>query len=161
MTNPPIARSKLTAVIFNHLRIGLQPPGILVGRGSAPEAGGWSNGQSNVGDFTNYVVLKTSSAITPAPGQPERLGAARTSWACRYLLTYHAVKESTVDEVADTGRALLALLPEALTLSGVDWTLQRVEYGRLGDTRPDNSTDPAHWTVTDDVSLHLSRVQTR
>lgn len=161
MTNAPIARSKLTAVIFNHLRIGLQPKNIAVGRGAAPESGGWSQGQSDVGDFTNYVVLKTSSATSPAPGQPERLAASRTSWACRYLLTYHSVKESAVDVIADAGRAMLVLLPEELTLDSVAWHLQRVEFNRLGDTRPDNSTNPAHWTVTDDVSLHLSRVQTR
>jgi len=161
MTNAPIARSVLTGVVFNHMRIGLSPQEIVIGRGAAPESGGWDKGQSNVGDFTNYVVLKTGAASTPAQGQPERLGAARTSWVCRYLLTYHSVKESSVDVIADAGRALLVLLPDTMTLAGVAWTLQRVEFGRLGDTRPDNSTDPAHWTVTDDVSLHLSRVQTR
>lgn len=160
MTNAPIARAKLTGLLFTHLQDGLND-GVLVGRGSAPEGGGWSNGQAGVGSFTDYVVLKTSIASTPAPGQPERLAALRTSWVCAYRLTFHSTKESNVDIAADKGRALMVLLPEVLTLDGVDWTLQRVEYGRLGDTRPDNSTDPAHWTVTDDVSLHLSRVQTR
>ena len=160
MTNPPIARSKLTQAVFSHLQAGLND-GVLVGRGGAPEAGGWSNGQAGVGTFKDYVVLKTGTASSPAPGQPERLGASRTSWVCGYRLTFHSTKESSVDTAADKARALVVLLPELLTLDGVDWTLQRVEYARLGDTRPDNSTDPAHWTVTDDVSLHLSRVQTR
>jgi hypothetical protein len=161
VSNAPIARSKLTKLVFNHLKIGLTPANIVVGRGSAPEAGGWPQGQPNVSSFVDYVVLKTSSATTPAQGQPERLGVYGTSWACRYLLTYHSVKESSVDDVADAGRALLVQLPDELSLDGVTWHLQRVEFGRLGDTRPDNSTDPAHWTVTDDVSLHLSRVRAR
>jgi hypothetical protein len=160
MTNAPIARGQLTGAVFTHLQDGLNGD-VLVGRGAAPEAGGWSNGQAGVGSFKDYVVLKTGTASTPAPGQPERLAALRTSWVCSYRLTFHGTKESSVDLRADMARALMVTLPEQFTLDGVDWTLQRVEYARLGDTRPDNSTDPAHWTVTDDVSLHLSRVQTR
>lgn len=161
MTNPPIARSKLTEVIFNHLRLGLASSDILVGRGVAPADGGWPKGQAGVGAFSDYVVLKTGQATTPAPGQPERMAAQRTSWLCTYALTYHGTKESLVDPMADKGRALLVELEGPLNLSDVQWTIQRVEIPRLGPTTPDNSTDPPHWTVTDDVSLHVSRVQTR
>lgn len=161
MSNPPFVRSKLTEILFNTLRLGLADQNVLAGRGVAPQGGGWTSGQAGVGTFVEYVVLKTGQATTPGPGQPERLARARTSWVATYQLTYHSTKESLVDPLADKGRALLVTLEGPLDLAGIDWTLQRVEIPRLGPTQADNTTDPPHWSVTDDVSLHVSRVQTR
>jgi hypothetical protein len=135
--------------------------GTLLGRGVAPPAGGWPEGKERNGSWVNYAVLKTGVAVTPGSGQPERLGRDRTSWDCSYQLTSHATKESGVDEVAQKLREHVVDMSGALSLGGVDWVIQEVTIARMGDTQRDDSTDPAHWRVTDDVSVRLSRLRSR
>jgi hypothetical protein len=154
MSNEVIRRSKLTKALFDHLSAN-----VLIGRGGAPRDGGWSNGQPGSGTFTPYVVLKTGRASTPATGQPERLGPSRTSWVVGYVLTYHNTMESNVDDYADVARDFLVSFPELVRVDEVDWRVQRLSIDAMGETRQDNSTAPSHWSVSDDVSLHLSRVR--
>lgn len=156
MSNEVIRRSMLTKAIYDFMSTN-----VLMGRGAAPRDGGWTGGQSGAGTFVPYVVLKTGRATSPAPGQPERVAISRTSWACNYVLAYHNTMESNVDDYADTVRDFILQLPQTYTLDGVDWQLQRVTVDGMGETRVDNSTSPAHWSLADDVSLHLSRVRAR
>lgn len=149
-----IKRSLLTKAVVDFLKAA----DVLVGRGIAPPEGGYPSGQAGSSTFVPYVVLKTGPATTPAPGQPERLRFHQTSWVVGYTLTYHHNRESSVDEYADVVRDVLIGLPETYSIDGVDWRMQRAETPRLGPTERDESTSPTHWRLTDDVSLHLSRV---
>jgi hypothetical protein len=159
MTNEPIDRPALTKALFDH--IAAVANGTLLGRGVAPPKGGWPDGKERNGAWVNYAVLKTGVATTPAPGFPERMGRHRTSWECGYQLTSHSTKESTVDDVAQQLRKHVVTWDGKVVLGGVEWELQEVGVSRLGDTQRDDSTDPAHWRVTDDVSVRLSRVLSR
>ena len=159
MTNDPIDRPALTQALFDYLLA--EANGTLLGRGVAPPAGGWPEGKERNGAWVNYAVLKTGVSVSPSPGFPEQLARHRTSWQCGYQLTSHATKESTVDEVAQALRRRVVTWDGRVTLDGVDWEIQDVDLPRLGDTQRDDSTDPAHWRVTDDVSVRLSRVLSR
>lgn len=159
MANAPIARDELTATLFDLLKAGMAPA--LAGRGIAPPGGGSSVGTAVDGDFVEYAVLKTGPATTPAPGERDRLGRHGTSWLLSYQVAYHSVMETSVDKLAHKGRTAIVALDGVLTLDGVEWTVQECAIPKLGDTRRDDTTNPSHWSVTDDVSLHLSRVLTR
>lgn len=148
-----IKRSSLTAQVIAALN-----GSILVGRGTAPPEGGFPQGTPGSQDFIPYLVVKTGIATTPSPGEPENLRRYRTSWIVMYSFTYHSTSDSRVDDFADVGRDLvLSVLPETYVLDGVTWRLQTVQIPRMGATEKDDSTDPAHWRLTDDVSLRLSR----
>lgn len=156
-----ISRSELTSELFNWMRADLDGA-VLVGRGVAPADGGWSGGEAGQGTWVDYTVLKTGRATTPAPGEPERLGVRRTSWLCTYSLTHHSTRESLADELGDTVRiSILSYAGRTMSLSTADWTVQYVTIPELGASVRDDSTDPAHWSITDAVSLHLSRVSVR
>ena len=155
----PLARSALTTQIVAYLAATLAEESILVGRGQAPPAGGWENGQPGVGDFIAYVTLKTGAATTPAAGEPARMGKTRTSWDVNYALTSVGALESHADDTADQVRSAIVGLPESFNLRGTIWRLQQVRTPRLGATIANTATDPPYWEVTDDVSLHLSLVQ--
>lgn len=156
MTNQVIDRAALSKQL--HAFLGTTVPGVLVGRGVAPPGGGWPNGAPNTGAFVPYAVLKTGTAITPAPGEPERLSGRRASWLCRYQITSHSTKESRVEDTAQLMRNAVITFAGPLTLDTVVWVVQSVLVPQLGATERDDSTDPAGWRVTDDVSLHLSRL---
>lgn len=156
--NAPIARSALTKELVNHLIATLEP-GVLVGRGTAPRDGGWQSGQPGVATFKPYVTVKAGVAT---PREVEALGVRRAlhSWSCSYRLSYASHRESFADETADLGRKAISTMSGDLLLDGVTWTVQKIDFPRLGATGPNNSTDPPFWDVTDDVSLWLSRVLT-
>lgn len=159
MTNAPIDRPALTRAIFGFLAAAV--PSVQFGRGVAPPGGGWPEGKERNGPWTTYAVIKTGEAITPAPGQPERLGRDRTSWQCAYQLTSHHTSESKADDVAQLVRAAIVEFGGTLTLAGVDWVVQECAVPRLGASEKDDSTDPDHWRVTDAVSVRLSRASAR
>ena len=150
----PIARSVLTTKVVAHLVDALAENNILVGRGSAPPAGGWDQGQPGVSGFVSYLTVKTGVAFNPVDPQPVMRN--RTSWEVAYSLTSTGALESHADDVADQVRAAIVELPKTFTLRGVNWTLQQVKTPRLGATIRNDGTDPPFWEVTDDVSLHLS-----
>jgi len=156
----PIDRTALTTTLVNHLSTALQT-GVLVGRGFAPPRGGWANGQPGVGSFQPYTVVRTSRAVTPAPGEPVRIGAALSSWLCSYRLNCFGAMESQAEDTAVQVANAATDLSGPLTLGGVQWTLQQVLLNALGDVIPNNSTDPPYWQTSVDVSLHLSRAQPR
>ena len=157
MTNEVLKRSELTKAIFDALS-----GTILLGRGVAPPGGGWASGQPGTGTFTPYAVLKTGVAQTPAPGEPDRLGPRRTSGLVGYQLTYHERMESAADEYGDSVRdQVLISMPTTFELDGVTWNLNALQIPRMGASERDDSTSPAHWRITDDVSLHLSRASAR
>jgi hypothetical protein len=159
----PIKRSELTAQLAAYLAPSLSAVGILLGRGTAPPGGGWpatANGTGR-GAFTPYLVIKAGTATNPAVGERDSVATNATSWLVGYQLTTHNTSESTVDTAADIVRATVlgfARDTGLVTLDGVDWALQQVTVPRLGATTVTRATDPPHWQVSDDVSLHLSRV---
>lgn len=154
---PPIGRNEVTKTLFDYLRAEMTAGGVLVGRGVAPQDGGWSGGEPGQGTWVNYVVLRTGKAVSPAPGEPERLGARRTSWLLTYQLAYHGTRESLADELGDRVRAAVVNFSGPVTAAGVEWTVQSIVIPELGGSTRDDTTEPAHWSITDPVSLHLSR----
>lgn len=154
--NAPIARSSLTKALVTYL-VSVLEPAVLVGRGSAPQSGGWSAGQPGVGTFTPYLTIKAGAAT---PRETEVLGRKRAlhSWACSYKMSYASHRESFADDTADKGRKALSVYKGDLVLDGVTWSIEKIDFPRLGATGPNNTTDPPFWDVTDDVSLWLSRI---
>lgn len=149
----PIARSVLTAQLVSYLITALEPD-VLVGRGTAPQMGGWPSGQPGQGVFVPYVTVKAQAAT---PRERDSVGRNRMSWSCGYRLSYSAGKESIADDSADRGRSAVVGFTGPLTLGGVAWRLDKVDTPRLGAPGNNNSTDPPYWDVTDDVSLWMSR----
>lgn len=157
-TNAPINRPALTAAMFGFLSEAVND--VKLGRGVAPPAGGWPSGNPRNGAWVPYAVLKTGAAITPAPGFPEGM-RTRLSWQCTYQVTSHHVSESEADATAQLLREAAVTWGGEVTLDGVAWMLQEVAVNRLGASERDDSTDPQHWRVTDDVSVRVSRVAPR
>jgi hypothetical protein len=155
----PIQRSSLTAHLVHYLVEALEPNGVLVGRGSAPKDGGWTNGQPGQGTFTPYVTVKARPA---SPRIPDPVGRSRISWNCAYILTYTGYKESSCDDTADFGRAVVVDFSRdsPLMLGGVKWMVEKVDVPRLGATGRNDSTNPPFWDVSDDVSLWVSQSRT-
>lgn len=156
----PIARGAMTGKVLAHLIAQLEP-GVLVGRGSAPKAGGWENGQPSSGKFKPYTVLRARSATTPASGEPNPLGRNLASWMLAYRLNCYGALESQASDVCDQVSEAISTLSGTFTLRNVSWTLQQVIFGGMGDVLPNNATDPPYWQTAVDVSLHLSRERTR
>ena len=152
----PIARGQLTGQLQAHLIDKLYTTGILVNVGLAPTAGGWVGGQPGGGDFTGYTVIKTGTAV---PLEPDPVGRSRMSWKCNYTLTSHGASEMHADDVADQVRCALMDFPEEITLRDVRWGLQKMEIPQLGATVMSTAVDPPFWSVTDAVSVWLSRAR--
>ena len=150
----PPARSRLTSILFDYLTTELNST-ILIGRGQAPKAGGWPQGQPGVGGFAPYVTLKAAQA-RPGPS-PESLGRPRQAWAIGYTLSCSGQLEGSADDTADQVRDALARLEGPFDLRGVTWTLLTVMFTSLGSVVPNNSTNPPFWDVSDAVSLWLFR----
>lgn len=151
----PLARAGLTTILVEHLvnRLGTT---VLVGRGVAPPAGGWTKGQPGVEGFVNYTVLKTGNAVTPSPGNPQQMARNATTWDCSYSLTTAGAMDSHADDTADLVRAAVSSFQGPFTLRSDTWVLQQVKMPRLGRTIRNDSTDPPFWEVTDDISVWLS-----
>lgn len=156
----PISRAALTSEVFDHLKTELEPK-ILVGRGLAPKAGGWTSGQPGSGLFKSYVTVRTGRAITPAPGEPNTIARNLGSWLVTYRLGCFGAMESHAGDIADQASEAISTLAGPFELRGVSWTLQQVLFGTMGDILPNNSTDPPYWQTSVDVSLHLSRERAR
>lgn len=155
MTNAPIDRPALTDALFTFIAGATTT---LLGRGIAPPGGGWPGGKERNGPWVDYAVLKTGRAITPSPGFPERLGKVRTTWQADYSITSHSTAESLVDIVGQGIRSIVVTWSGQLSLGGVTWNIEEIDVPTLGPSVRDDSTDPAHWSITDAVSVRLSRV---
>lgn len=151
----PIARNALTKVIVDHL-VSELGSAVLVGRGAAPQAGGWSGGQPGQGTFQAYTSVRSRSALTPSPLMPNPVGRNLNSWKVGYRASCFGALESHAGDTCDRVGEALATLSGVFTLRGVNWQLQLVEFGALGEIVPNNSTDPPYWQTSVDVSLHLS-----
>lgn len=160
MTVLPIARAALTGLVVDHLVATLEPA-ILVGRGMAPPAGGWQDGQPGTGLFKSYCVARTGRATTPASGEPNPIRNNLMSWSVAYRINCFGALESHAGDVADRVAEGISTLSGPLVLREVEWTLQQVIFGGLTDILPNNATDPPYWQTSVDVSLHLSRSQRR
>jgi hypothetical protein len=158
-SNAPIDRSELTKHILKTLRDNVAD--VLFGRGIAHPDGGWPKGNAESGAWVDYAVLKTGTAITPAPGAPDGVGRPRVTWLLNYALTSHAESDSLVDDLANKSRSQIHRLFGPVTLDSIEWEVDQVLVPRLGATERDDSTDPAHWRVTDDITVRLARVSRR
>lgn len=158
---PPIARHLVTKALLEYLGPQLDAQELMLGRGTAPQAAGWQNGgQPGSGNFLPYVVLKTGAAMTPPAGERDNLAQYRFAWDVTYQVVTHHRLDSLVDDQAAIVRKIVLEFSrgEELVLDGVAWNIQRISIPRLGPTIQDRSTDPPHWQVADDVSLHISKV---
>lgn len=158
-TNAPIDRAALTKHVFDTLKDNVAD--VLFGRGIAPPSGGWPEGKPHTGAWVDYAVLKTGAATTPAPGAPEAIGRPRVSWLAAYQVTSHGTSDSDVDDLAQKIRDVIPRLHGPVELDGVDWEIDQVLVPRLGAVERDDSTEPAHWRVTDDLSVRIVRVARR
>lgn len=158
-TNAPIDRAALTTHVFEALRDNV--PAVVFGRGIAPPSGGWPDGKPHSAPWVDYAVLKTGQAVTPAPGGPDSIGRPRVTWLANYAITSHGESDSDCDTIAQGIRDVLPQLHGVVSLGGVDWEIDQVTVPRMGGTERDDSSDPAHWRVTDDVSVRVVRVARR
>lgn len=156
MSDPvaPLARGLLTSAIYTHLAPLLLEDDVLIGRGTAPTAGGWADGQPGTSDFIGYTVLKTGRA---GLAEPDPFGRNRMSWKCNYQLSSSGGNESHADDVGDRVRVAVVTFPETITLRGVLWNVQKVDLSEIGATQSSTQVDPPFWSVTDAVSFWLSR----
>jgi hypothetical protein len=150
----PIARGLLTGALVTHLVPLLAVDDIFVGRGIAPPEGGWASGQPGTSAFVGYTVIKTGKAVLL---ETEALGRAVMGWKCFYQFSSSGGNDSHADDVGDRLRVALTTLPDTFTLRGVEWTRQKTEFSELGATVSSTAVDPPFWSVTDAVSLWLSR----
>lgn len=147
------SRGVLTDFLLDKLATELTAPGILVGDGIAPEAGGWTGGQPGEGNFAPYVVLNTGPASKQ--GTRETLGNESTSWAATYTTRHVGALRQQADWAADKVRRVLNdFRLKAIDLDG-DWRIMRTEYQQLGAVIRNDSTDPAYWEITDSLTLWL------
>jgi hypothetical protein len=102
-------------------------------------------------------VVKTGKA---ALLEADPIGRNMMSWKCAYQLGSSGGNEAHADDVADRARAAVVSLPESFTLRGVLWGLQKADVPELGATVMNTAVDPPFWSVTDAVSLWLSRSRT-
>lgn len=158
-SNAPLDRAALTKHLLTTLKTAVTDT--LFGRGIAPPDGGWPGGNAQSGSWVDYAVLKTGTAVTPAPGAPDSVGRPRTTWLANYAITSHGESDSDVDAIAQRIRNVIPQLHGAVTLGETAWEIDQVLVPRLGGTERDDSTDPAHWRVTDDIAVRLARVARR
>lgn len=150
MSHPPINRSVLVTKLVELAR----GSNVLIGRGSAPRAGGWDAQGVGVGEFVPYAVIKAGQATTPAGGEPDRIRQYASSWDCYVQIIGHAETEEVADATAHAATCAVMELNGDLDLQGQSWTVQRVNVVRLNPTEWSNQ-DKA-WRTTYEVSLHLS-----
>lgn len=154
MSNPAIDRGGLVRMLLEMAGRADVP----VGRGAAPQPGGWT-GQMMSSPYQDYAVIKAGASTSPAPGESERLSRYGTSWSITVTVTGHGETEERCDTAAYLVTDELLALDGDIELGGVSWTVQRVTLPRLGATEWSNQDKS--WRVTYDVSLHLSRKQVR
>lgn len=150
MSAQPIYRPALTALLVQRA----SQAAVHVGRGSAPQVGGW-----NDNTFEDYVVIKAGVASTPARGEPERLGRYGTSWDASTQIIGHGETEQRCDEAASAVFEQIFTIDGIIDLGGVSWQIQKVVINSMGAT--EWSSQNKAWRVVYDVSLHLSRQDTR
>lgn len=155
-TGLPPSRSALTSIIVDQLTA-LLAPDILVGRGVAPKAGGWAQGQPGRGAFAPYTTLKSGTARRGPI--PETIGRPRMAWSMGYALTTSGQLDASADDTADYVREAMTKVVGPFDLNGHEWELVNIDFASFGPTSPNNSVNPPFWDVTDAVSLWLFRAR--
>lgn len=157
MTGTIPQRNLLTTDLVSFLGVQLGTA-LITGRGIAPPAGGWSDGQPGHGTFQPYVVVKTGQG---RPSLPEVIGRDnRVRWQMAYRLSTASSLESTVDRWADVVRkAFLSYRGQVVPLGDASYEVEKADINAMGATVANNATNPPAWDVTDDVSVWLSKVR--
>lgn len=149
MPLPLISRHELIGKVFDVVK----DSGMLVGRGTAPKAGGWA-GQAYDSEFRAYAVVKAGPA-RPGSFEPVGVGMYGASWDVVVQVIGHAETEGQADETAETAAELVIALPSEIVLPDAAWTLQPPYVSQISETQFSEQTKT--WRTTYDVSLRLSR----
>lgn len=137
-------------------------PGVLVGDGVAPEAGGWSKGQPNdtAGVFVPYLVLGYGAPVVSQSANTPLCDTTATLLAISYVLTSFTHDRASADQLAARSRAHV----KALTTLGVgagDLSLRGAALfvdSVRGAVRTDQ-TFPAMWSATSNLRLNVARTR--
>jgi len=121
-----------------------------VGDGVAPTAGGWSEGQPNVGQFVPYTVVSFAGA---RPRTPElSLSKQTTAWVASFQLKSHGGSREQCDWAATQVRVSI---DDLLKTSAGDWQLDFIEWQTLGGVVRNDAVDPPIWSASDSLTFHV------
>lgn len=148
------SRGPLTDAILDFLTAALQPHGILVGDGIAPNDGGWTGGQPGEGNFRSYVVVSTLQA---SKGFQDPVPGGDTSWRASYGLRSVGALRHQSDWTADKARqAMKDYKPKHIDLDG-DWRVLKTSFETLGPVTRNDTSDPAYWELLDTATIWLEK----
>lgn len=134
--------------------------GFLVGDGVVPDAAGWPEGKTGVGEYVPSITVSTGEA---APRDRDPVSSRHSSWVARYGLSSLGAARTQADNVADHARAACLKLRGEVLPAGMDgghFKVTDVVFSRLAPLLPDKSTDPPTWGAADVVDLWLDRERT-
>jgi len=125
--------------------------GELVGDGVAPSAGGWSNGQPNVGDYVPYGVLSFQG------GNPRdatlRYDQQVKTWVTQWRIGYYGASREQADWVAT---AIRGAVSDLLGVAGGAYTVKLAEWRSLGALTRTDQVDPPLWSALDALTLQVA-----
>lgn len=132
---------------------------VPVGDGVAPNAGGWSGGAPNVGEFVPYLVVRLVSG-TVATGRS--IGREWSAWDLTFDVSAFGGSRPQCDWVGDTARAWLS---HATSGRGQDFLDVDGDTWRFGGARIDSvsgpsrvdAVDPPYWQSTDRYTFSTDR----
>jgi len=124
--------------------------GELVGDGVAPTAGGWSNGQPNVGDYVPYGVLSFQGA-NPRESNLRYNEHVKT-WITQWRIGYYGASREQADWVATAIRSAVVDLYGV----GTGYTVRLAEWRSLGAMTRSDQVDPPLWSALDALTLQVA-----
>lgn len=124
-----------------------------VGDGIAPEKGGWSKGQPDVGQYVPYVVVAFMGA---RPRTPElSMSKQEEAWLAQYQLRHHSASREQADWSGTAGRMAVSELLKTQVFGIATHEVTWVEWQSLGGVTRNDSVDPPFWTAIDSLTLHV------
>lgn len=144
-------RSNVTRALMEAIAVTAQVP---VGDHDAPTEAGWSQGLSNVDDFTAYAVVSATGGTT----QQGSLDPLWWDYRLTYRVSVYAVTRQGVDDLAERVQAAVVVLP--MTEVGPDFRTNIVRVETLGPITNDRSVNPHLWTTSIGLSVDVVRTTT-
>lgn len=136
-------RGALTDQILAHLRSATSVP---IGDHLAPDEGGWSTGQPNVGEFTAYAVLVSGGVLVTPTGLCTLCFDHRATYTVR---TFGALRVQT-DQIAQIIREAFLSCP----VQEIGSYKSRLFWcNQIGAVERINSNDPAAWRESDTFTV--------
>lgn len=151
-------RGRLTDWLLEFLT-GQLAPGVLVGDGEAPEAGGWPGGDIGQGDFVPYITLATGAG---APAGANLGSREADEWELRYSILSFGGQRKQADWVADQARTFWTSIRDARIDVGTakQWRARRFTVRALGGVTRNDQVRPPYWQVADEMVLFLTPCRT-